>query len=87
MYQVTIKKKVGRRLQRLPDRIKKLLYLLVADLQKDGPIQPSWQNFSSLGKNRYHCHLTHHYVACWIYYEDEILIEVYYVGSRENAPY
>lgn len=87
MYQVKIKKKVDRRLQKLPERVKKVLYLLMNDLREEGPVQAGWQNFSSLGKNRYHCHLTYHYVACWTCRKDEILIEVYYVGSRENAPY
>ena len=29
----------------------KLFFLLVADLQVDGPIQKSWRNFSPLGKD------------------------------------
>jgi hypothetical protein len=35
----------------------------------------------------YHCHLSYRYVACWTWRKKEIVIEVYYVGSRENAPY
>ena len=86
-YQVRIKKKVVRGLGKLPENVRRLLFLLVADLQADGPIQRSWQNFSSLGGDRYHCHLTYRYVACWTCKKGEIVIEVYYVGSREKAPY
>jgi mRNA-degrading endonuclease RelE of RelBE toxin-antitoxin system len=86
-FQVKVKKKVARGLSKLPDNVRQLLYLLVTDLQFDGPIQRSWPNFSSLGENRYHCHLTYRYVAYWTYKKDEIIIEVYYVGSREKAPY
>jgi mRNA-degrading endonuclease RelE of RelBE toxin-antitoxin system len=86
-YQVRIKKKVARGLTKLPENVKQLLYLLVADLQNEGPIQPTWRNFSSLGDDRYHCHLTYRYVACWTHRRGEIIIEVYYVGSREKAPY
>ena len=86
-YEVRIKKKVARGLQKLPAGVQKLLFLLIADLQADGPIQRSWRNFSLLAKDRYHCHLTHRYVACWTCRKDEIVIEVYYVGSREKAPY
>jgi hypothetical protein len=47
-----------------------------------------WQNYSPLGKNKHHCHLTYSYVACWEEVQGEIrLLEVYYVGSREDAPY
>ena len=86
-YEVRIKKKIARGLKKLPLDVQKLLFLLIEDLKADGPIQKSWQNFSLLGKNKYHCHLTYRYVACWIHNKGEIEIEVYYVGSREKAPY
>jgi mRNA-degrading endonuclease RelE of RelBE toxin-antitoxin system len=86
-HEVRIKKKVARGLEKLPADVQKLLFLLMADLQTDGPIQKSWRNFSALGKDRYHCHLYYRYVACWTCRNNEIVIEVYYVGSREKAPY
>lgn len=86
-YKVRIKRKASRGLVKLPASIRKLLFLLIEDLKADGPIQKSWRNFSPLGKNTYHCHLTYSYVACWTWQEGEIVIEVYYVGSREKAPY
>ena len=86
-HKVKIKKKVARGLKKLPPNVKKLLFLLIEDLKSDGPIQKSWNNFSSLDKDKYHCHLTYRHVACWTYLKEEIEIEVYYVGSREKAPY
>ena len=87
VYEVTIKKKVLRDLKKLPINVKKLLFLLIEDLKADGPIQKSWHNFSPLEKNTYHCHLNYRYVACWTLLKGKIVIEVYYVGSREKAPY
>jgi len=86
-YKVKVKKKVARGLTKLPKNVKKLLFLLIEDLKTDGPIQKRWNNFSPLGKGKYHCHLTYSYVACWTCQKGEIEIEVYYVGSREKAPY
>ncbi len=86
-YRVFIKKKVNRGLRKLPANVQKLFYLLVEDLKADGPIQKSWNNFSPLGEDRYHCHLNYRYVACWTCCAGEIEIEVYYAGSREKAPY
>ena len=86
-YEVRIKRKVARGLTKLPVGVRKLLFLLIADLQAAGPIQRSWNNFSVLGKGRYHCHLNYRYVACWTCRNNEVVVEVYYVGSRENAPY
>jgi len=78
---------VARGLKKLPLDVQKLLFLLIEDLKSDGPVQKSWQNFSPLSNNQYHCHLTYRYVACWTHNKGEIEIEVYYVGSREKAPY
>jgi hypothetical protein len=60
---------------------------LVKDLQLDGPVRPDWDNYSKLGGSKHHCHLNYRYVACWTSESKTITIEVYYVGSRENAPY
>ena len=86
-HEIRIKKKVARGLSKLPGDVQKLFFLLVADPRADGPIQKSWRNFSALGEARYHCHLNYRYVACWTWRNNEIMIEVYYVGSREKAPY
>lgn len=86
-YQVSIRRKAARGLEKLPKNVQKLLFLLIADLQAAGPVQRCWQNFSSLGGDRYHCHLAYRYVACWTCRKGDIVIEVYYVGSREKAPY
>ena len=60
---------------------------LKRDLEHSGPVRTDWPNYSKLSKTEYHCHLNHHYVACWTVMKETITIEVYYVGSRENAPY
>ena len=86
-YEVRIKKKALRNLKKLPINVQKLLFLLIEDLKSDGPIQKSWHNFSPLGKETFHCHLNYRYVACWTSRQGQIIIEVYYVGSREKAPY
>lgn len=88
-WQVEIKKKVARGIQKLPKNIQERAATLVQDLKKNG-FYPGkkWNNFSSLGENRYHCHLTYSYVACWEEIDGKLrIIEVYYVGSREDAPY
>ncbi|MCK5241025.1 hypothetical protein KAR34_01115 [bacterium] len=86
-YIVEIKKKIRRNLWKLPAKIQAGFFMLVKDLQKTGPVVKQWHNFSTLGKNKYHCHLSYSWVACWSYEGKNIIIEVYYVGSRENAPY
>lgn len=63
-------------------------YVLVKRLESDGATGGHvFPNYSKLGENEYHCHLTYRYVACWRQEKGTITIEVYYVGSRENAPY
>ncbi len=86
-YIIEIKRKIRRNLWRLPAKIQDKLFLLIKDLQKMGPVVKHWHNFSALDRNKYHCHLSYSWVVCWSYEEENIVIEVYYVGSRENAPY
>lgn len=88
MWKVVIKNKVDKELCKLPVSVRGKAVSLIADLMDDGPVQPRWRNYSKLSDREYHCHLTYHYVACWkVLSETELEMEVYYVGSRESAPY
>ena len=81
------KKKVERLLRSIPRKVQERFFELVKDLQRAGPYQPQWPHYSALGGDNYHCHLTRDWVACWRSESGSIVIEVYYVGSREGAPY
>ncbi|PKL19365.1 MAG: hypothetical protein CVV49_01410 [Spirochaetae bacterium HGW-Spirochaetae-5] len=87
MYTVKRNKQVKKNIEKIPLSIQKKFFFLINDLERLGPIRTEWQNFSSLGENEYHCHLSHKWVACWRCEKNSIIIEVYYAGSRENAPY
>lgn len=80
--------KAEKQKDKLPKRQRETLIALTQDLRLSGVVLPEWPNYSKLGENRYHCHLSHKWVACWTLEDKKIkLIEIYYVGSRENAPY
>ena len=89
MWEVKNTRKLEKQTKKLPESIQMLQQALIQDLRVKGPNPgKKWKNFSKLGKDKYHCHLTYHYVACWEVLNNKIkLMEVYYVGSRENAPY
>lgn len=87
MFEVIVKKSTLKGIQKMPKNIQFIFDSLVDDLIEKGPVRSEWPNFSKLGKNEYHCHLSYKWVACWHCEKDSILIEVYYAGSRENAPY
>ena len=86
-FLITTTKKVIKSIEKLPIPVQKRFQTLVDQLARYGPIAHKWPNYSKLEKNKYHCHLKYHYVACWSYENGTIQIEVYYVGSREKAPY
>ena len=90
-WTVTVKKKVQKRAKRLPIEIRKILVTLLAEIEAYGPYRNKWQNYGSLGGNRYHCHLKKGkptYVAVWEIKDKEVrLVEVSYVGTHERAPY
>ena len=87
MYGVILKKIVVKQIRKLPEYVRMDLAALLEDLRIFGPIQKKWKNFCSIGDNKYHCHLSRKWAACWYCEKDSIKIEVYYAGSRENAPY
>jgi len=85
---VNFTNKAKKQSDKLPKREQDTLITLTQDLQLNGAVLPDWPNYSKLGGNRYHCHLSYKWVACWTIEDKKIkLIEIYYVGSRENAPY
>lgn len=87
MYDVKFRKKITKQITKLPKSEQNKFAILLDNLRANGPNQPDWPNFSKLEKNKYHCHLSYSWVACWEHEKNTIIIEVYYAGSRENAPY
>lgn len=72
------------------------LRLLVEDLKNQGPAPgKGWPHYGKLrGKkteDKRHCHLIRGkptYVCCWaVIHKQQRVIEVYYVGTHEKAPY
>ena len=86
-YTVSWKKKLEKSIRKMPQTEQKKFAQLVHDLNENGPMQEKWPNFSKLGPDEYHCHLSYSWAACWKNKKNSIVIEVYYVGSRESAPY
>ena len=53
-----------------------------------GPVRGNWPNYSKLADGSHHCHLDYSHVACWRETSQGIqIVEIYYVGSRKDAPY
>lgn len=87
-WQIVVSKKAAKRAKKLPPKVMEVFEELLLDLERIGPIQPEWSNYSKLPEDRYHCHLNYSFVAVWEVVNNEIrILEVTYVGSRENAPY
>ncbi len=97
-WEVDFAPSAKRKKEKLPSKIKEALAFLVRELEIAGPIQKNWPNFGDLGKikkkippNAYHCHLKKGrptYVACWSVEDKKLkIIEIFYVGTHEDAPY
>ena len=94
-WKIRIPNKVGKKIKKLPVVIQSTVLLLMRDLEQAGPATSGgWKNYSKfkgvVGDKR-HCHLSKGrptYVCCWEVINKEIkLMEVYYVGTHEKAPY
>jgi len=79
----------------LNQRVKSALQVLVDNLMTYGPAPgKQWPNYGRLhgkrNEDKRHCHLIKGnptYVCCWKVNKLDRLIEVYYVGTHEKAPY
>lgn len=65
---------------------------LMIEIEREGPYRYNWPNYGQLEENEFHCHLKKGkpptYVACWrVVDKRNKKIEVYYVGTHEDAPY
>jgi len=91
MWQVDFSGKTKKQIKKLPETIKLILQVLVEEIRMEGLFRSNWKNYSKLGPDQYHCHLKKGkptYVICWkIKNKKAMIVEVYYVGTHEKAPY
>lgn len=90
-WTVSFSTKAGKQYKRLARPLRAAVSLLVKDIQFLGPVRGNWKNYCKLGSERHHCHIKTGrptYVACWRVMNKEMkIVEVYYVGTHEKAPY
>ena len=95
-WQVEFTNVAHKQLKKLEPVVLAAMRLLVEDLMQCGPAPgKGWKNYSKLkgkkNEDKRHCHLIKGkptYVCCWTVVSKTIkIIEVYYVGTHEKAPY
>ena len=87
-WAVRVTKRAHKSAQKLPVNVQTLFRALVIDLETTGPVQHEWPNYSKLTHGCFHCHLNYSFVSVWEVVDKEVrILEVTYVGSREDAPY
>ncbi|OGQ95122.1 MAG: cytotoxic translational repressor of toxin-antitoxin stability system [Deltaproteobacteria bacterium RIFOXYD12_FULL_57_12] len=76
---------------KLPAKVREILFQLVREIEMAGPVRGDWPNYSKLSDSEHHCHLKKDkptYVAVWREDKGKIrFVEVIYAGSHEKAPY
>ncbi len=94
-WTINFTNKASKQAKNLNDKVLSVLRVLIEDLKNVGPAPgKQWPNYGKLkGKNNdaRHCHLIKGnptYICCWkVVDKKQKIIEVYYVGSHEKAPY
>jgi hypothetical protein len=93
-WDVSLTPKADKAKAKLSGAVQDLITVLTKQIALSGPLRKDWRHFGPLkghGDGVYHCHLKSGkptYVACWkILNKREKVVEVYYVGTHENAPY
>ncbi len=96
-WKIEFTAKAHKLISKLSDRAVDALRLLVEDLKTQGPHPGNaWPHYGKLKGTKKqqdlrHCHLIRGkptYVCCWAVINKKTrIIEVYYVGTHEKAPY
>ena len=94
-WNVIVTRAVKKQIQKLDKSVYAALLLLMEDLAQYGPAAGgTWKNYGKLkglGSDKRHCHLIKGrptYVCCWEVVNNTLkIIEVYYAGTHEKAPY
>lgn len=95
-WTIKINRSAIKQLKQSTERLSLIVRSLVNDLEVNGPCPGKyWPNYSKLkgrkSQDKRHCHLIKGkptYVCCWeVVSKREKIIEVYYVGTHEKAPY
>lgn len=97
VWQVFITSRALKQKKTLPETVTAQLWRLILEIEKSGPVRKEWPHFSALKKdkgipdNAYHCHIKSGrptYVVCWRVENKKVkIVEIFYVGTHENAPY
>lgn len=86
-------KKVNKSLSKASKSAAESYAFLLIELEELGPYRSQWPNYTKTkgAIEDYHCHIEKGrptYVACWkIIDKKNKILEVYYVGTHEKAPY
>jgi len=90
-WKVFLAPKAKKQYWRVPETVRTALDTLVGEIEVYGPIRGNRKNYGKLGDDKHHCHLRSGrptYVACWeMVNKSQRIVEVYYVGTHEKAPY
>jgi mRNA-degrading endonuclease RelE of RelBE toxin-antitoxin system len=90
-WRVTFTKMSEKQALKLPGIVREKLNTLIGDIETQGPVRGNWKNYGKLSERQHHCHLKAGrptYVVCYEVKDKEIkIVEIYYVGTHEKAPY
>ena len=90
-WKVEFTSRARKQKEKLPKKVREVLFQLVREIEATGPVRGDWPNYSKLSAGEHHCHLKKGnptYVAIWREAKGEIrIVEVIYAGSHEKAPY
>jgi mRNA-degrading endonuclease RelE of RelBE toxin-antitoxin system len=91
VWKVEFTSRTRKQKEKLPKKVREVLFQLVREIEATGPVRGDWPNYSKLSAAEHHCHLKKGnptYVAIWRETKGEIrIVEVIYAGSHEKAPY
>ena len=83
-WKITLQRKAAKQLHKLPKAIQDMAFELMEDLEVEGAIPKHW-DVKKTGDNEYRVRINYRYRMRYKVEQEELIIEVFYIGHRKEA--
>lgn len=83
-WKITLQRKAAKQLRKLPKAIQDIAFELMEDLEAEGAIPKHW-DVKKTGDNEYRVRINYRYRMRYSIAQQELIIEVFYIGHRKEA--
>ena len=83
-WKITLQRKAAKQLRKLPKAIQDMAFEFMEDLESEGTVPKHW-DVKKTNDNEYRVRINYRYRMRYRVGQEELIIEVFYIGHRKEA--